>query len=75
MWRVIKSCINQDTGRKMEPGEIVCELSAFEIGRHLAEKNMIPMEPETASVAPPENQMKQRGRPRVIRGSKFNAAN
>ena len=40
--KIVKLCINQDTGEKLKPGDIVEFSSSFETGRHLAEKNAVP---------------------------------
>lgn len=58
-FKVVKECINQDNRQRMRPGDIVT-LSAFEMGRHLAEGNIEHyQEPvvEVQFVAPPENRM------------------
>jgi len=41
-WKVAKPCVNQETGQRLRPGEIVAFQSDFEIGRHLAEHNIVP---------------------------------
>ena len=59
---IIKHCVNQDTGRLMKPGDIVSDLSAFEIGRHLAEGSAVPFvekEIERAVAAPPEKRKRK----------------
>ena len=41
-FEVVKKCINQDTKKRLHPGDVVDDLSDFEKGRHLAEGNIIP---------------------------------
>ena len=60
--KIVKPCINQDTKRRLEPGDVVDDFSAFELGRHFAEGNAIPIradmeravkeQPETRRVYP-----------------------
>ena len=38
-----KGCINQDTGRLIKAGDVLSNLSDFEVSRHLAEGNAIPV--------------------------------
>ena len=59
---IIKHCVNQDTGRLMKPGDIARDLSDFEISRHLAEGNAVPItdaEIERAVAAPPEKRKRR----------------
>jgi len=61
--KVIRKCINQDTHRMLEPGDIVDDLSDFERGRHLAEGNVVPLcenEIERAVKTPPEKRRRRR---------------
>ena len=57
-FEVLRPCINQDTGRKMKPGETISGLSSFEMGRHLAEGNIAPVK------AAPKKRAAKRGRPK-----------
>lgn len=42
-FKVVAPCINQDTRQELQPDDIVEGMSAFEIGRHLAEGNIVPL--------------------------------
>ena len=42
MFKVVKACIDQDTKKRLNPGDLVAKMSDFEKGRHLAEGNIIP---------------------------------
>lgn len=63
-FRVLKECWNQDTRQRLKAGDIISGLSEFEVGRNLAEGNIVahnePIVPrvghviETQIVAPPE---------------------
>ena len=41
-YKVIRPCIDQDSKKKLQPGDTVHDLSDFEVGRHLAEGNIVP---------------------------------
>jgi hypothetical protein len=41
--KIVKPCVNQDTKKRLKPGDIVDNFSAFELGRHFAEGNAIPI--------------------------------
>lgn len=43
-FKVVKPCIDQDRKKKLKPGDVVGNLSAFERGRHLAEANIVPVD-------------------------------
>ena len=61
-YKVVRGCINQDTGRLMKADDIIHTMSAFEIGRHLAEGNIVPLpniEIERAVAAPPEKRKRR----------------
>ena len=60
--KIVKNCINQDTGRLMKPGDIARDLSDFEVSRHLAEGNAVPIidaEVERAVASPPEKRKRR----------------
>lgn len=60
--KVIKACIDQDTKKKLEPGDIWQPSSDFELGRHLAEANVVPVDDtvvERAVVTPPETRKRR----------------
>jgi len=60
--KFIKSCINQDTGRLIKAGDEMADLSDFEIGRHLAEGNAVPVSDATVERAvktPPETRRRR----------------
>jgi len=62
-YKVVRGCVNQDNKRLMKIGDIIYSMSAFEIGRHLAEGNIVPIptdEIERAISAPPEVRKKRR---------------
>ena len=62
--KIVKGCINQDTGRLLKPGDIVPDMSEMEFSRHLAEGNAVPVtdaEIERAVAAPPEKRRRRRG--------------
>ena len=62
-FKVVKACIDQDTGKRLEPGDMVENLSAFERGRHLAEGNIVPADDrgtERAVKKPAETRKKRR---------------
>jgi hypothetical protein len=40
-WKVLESCINQDTKKRLRVGEIIKELSEFEVGRLTAFKYIV----------------------------------
>ncbi len=64
-YEVVQQCINQDTKEKLKPGDIVDNLSNFEIGRHLAEGNIIPVvekKIKKAIIKPPETRKRRIGR-------------
>ena len=65
MYKVVNKCINQDTKETMYPGDKVKNLSHFELGRHLAEGNIVPINGRSVERAvsdPPEK--RKRGRPK-----------
>lgn len=59
-WRVIKPCTRQDTGERMQPGDIV-ELGAFDYAALQVEQCIVPHvedERETETVVPMETRRK-----------------
>ena len=61
-FKVVRGCINQDTGRLMKCGDTIYKLSEFEISRHLAEGNIVPLpteKVEKAVAAPPEKRKRK----------------
>jgi hypothetical protein len=62
--KVVKECINQDTGKRLYPGDIVRSISIMEMSRHTAEGNMIPVTKkdttEKAIMKPRETRTKPR---------------
>jgi hypothetical protein len=75
-FRVLKECWNQDTRQRLKAGDIISGLSAFEVGRNLAEGNIVahnePIVPrvghviETQMVAAPEIRMEPEQKPKSI---------
>jgi hypothetical protein len=61
-YRIVKPCIDQDTKKNLQPGDIWEPSSDFEHGRHLAEGNISPDLIERAVESAPETS--RRGRPR-----------
>lgn len=62
-FEVVKPCIDQDTKKKLMPGDTWQPSSDFEQGRHLAEKNVIPVDDTTierAVTKPPEKRKRKR---------------
>lgn len=62
-FKVVKACIDQDNGKKLKPGDVIGNLSAFERGRHLAEGNIAPLddrEVEHAVRKPAEKRKRRR---------------
>ena len=69
--KVIRACIDQDTKKRLEPGDIWQPASDFELGRHLAEANVVPVDDtviERAVTAPPETRPKRRTRRKKANG-------
>jgi len=64
--KIVKPCVNQDTKKRLEPGDVVNDFSAFELGRHFAEGNAIPIREsmERAVDTPAETRTKRRRKPR-----------
>lgn len=60
-FKVIKPCIDQDTKRRLKPGEFYTFESDFEKGRHLAEGNIVPVgtKIERAVAAPTETRKRR----------------
>jgi len=61
-FKVVKPCIDQDTKKELQPGELWQPSSDFEAGRHLAEQNVIPLDDtviEQAVKKPPESRRKR----------------
>ena len=62
-FKVVSPCINQDSGKKLKPGDFVENLSDFDRGRHLAEGNIVPVDDrrvERAVKKPAESRRRRR---------------
>lgn len=71
-FKISNNCINQDTGKHLCPGDIVTypkDLNTFEMSRHLAEGNMVPLTKknttEKAIIKPKETRTKPKPKKRA----------
>jgi len=55
-----KGCINQDNGRLIKAGDVLTDLSDFEVSRHLAEGNAVPVPDEIERAISPAPEKRKR---------------
>lgn len=68
-YKVIKPCVDQDTKKKLDPGDSWSPSSEFEMGRHLAEGNIVPIDDRVIerAVNEPQETRKKRGRQKRVK--------
>jgi len=75
-FEVVKPCIDQDTKRRLKPGELYTFKSDFEKGRHLAEGNVIPIGTKIErAVSGPQETRKRRTRKKRNEPETHNGSN
>jgi len=67
-FKVVRPCIDQDHKKKLKPGDVVENLSAFERGRHLAEANIVPLDDTEVERAVRKPAERRKRRPKTTSG-------